>query len=140
MGQRRKGREYAVQMLYQIDQTGEAPVDVFEQFWVSQEAKPKVREFAEQLVAGVLNQRADIDRRIGGSTDRWKLDRMAVVDRNILRLAAYELVHQSDTPAAVVIDEAIEIGKRFGSDDSSKFINGILDRIRSIRDEQGSST
>ena len=130
MGQRRRARECALQMLFQIDLTGVAPEEVFGTFWRTQNVEPSVRSFSEQLVLGVYEEREATDRLIAGAADRWKLDRMPVVDRNVLRMAVYELLQQPETPAAVVIDEAIEVAKKFGSAESGGFINGILDAVR----------
>ena len=137
MGVRRRAREYAVQMLYQVDQVGGQPSDQFPAFWDNQPAaEPDVRSFAERLVEGVCAERVELDRLIAAGAEHWKLDRIAVVERNILRLAAYEISHGEDTPPAVAIDEAIEIGKRFGSAESAPFLNGVLDRIRRIVDRE----
>lgn len=130
MGQRRRAREYALQMLFQLDLAGGLPEEAFPMFWESQEADAEVRTFAERLVRGVVGARAELDEVIGGSTEHWRLDRMATVDRNVLRLAVWEMMSEPETPPAVVIDEAIEIGKRFGSERSGAFINGILDGVR----------
>ncbi|HKQ62969.1 MAG TPA: transcription antitermination factor NusB [Candidatus Polarisedimenticolaceae bacterium] len=129
MGQRRRARECALQMLFQIELGGQAPAEACEQFWHGQEASSELRAFAEQLVHGVCAARVELDRLIATSTEHWRIERMAVVDRNILRIAAFELLHGADTPAAVVIDEAIEVAKKFGSAESGAFINGILDAI-----------
>jgi len=130
VGERRRARESALQMLYQIDQTGASAEEVFRQFWLGQDATDEHREFAERLVSGVLAGQGETDRLIGGAAEHWRLDRMAVVDRNVLRLAVCEMLTHPETPPAVVIDEAIEVAKRFGSADSGAFINGILDSIR----------
>ncbi len=130
MGQRRRAREYALQMLFQLDLAGGLPEEAFPQFWASQEPDPEVRSFAERLVRGVAGAREALDEVIGGSTEHWRRDRMATVDRNVLRLAVWEMLSEPDTPPAVVIDEAIEIGKRFGSERSGAFVNGVLDGIR----------
>lgn len=130
MGQRRRARECALQMLYQIDQTGIAPEDLFPQFWVGQPAHDEVRNFAERLVLGVSEHRDEMDGLITGSADHWRIDRMAVVDRNVLRMALFEMVRERGTPAVVVIDEAIEVAKKYGSQESGGFINGILDAVR----------
>lgn len=130
MGHRRRARECALQMLYQIDQTAVSADDVFGQFWPGQEVDDAVRTFAESLVQGVTENREDMDKAIAASADNWRIGRMAVVDRNVLRLAVFEMLHDPDTPAAVVIDEAIEVCKKFGSEDSGTFINGILDSVR----------
>ena len=126
-------------MLFQIDLTGSSPQQVFRQFWADQDVEPAVRSFAESLVLGVHAQRQEMDRLISGTADHWRIARMAVVDRNVLRMAAYELFQDPDTPPAVVIDEAIEVAKKFGSAESGSFINGILDAIRR-RVEQGTLT
>ena len=128
-GNRRKGRELALQALYQIEITGDpssAAVDLFLRHF---EGNPKAKDFARRLVSGVVSQRAAIDRLIEESADNWKLARLAKVDLVILRMATYELLFCSDIPSTVSLDEAIEIGKRFGSADSATFINGVLDQI-----------
>jgi N utilization substance protein B len=117
-------------MLFQIDLTGVAPQQVFRQFWNDREAEATVRSFAEGLVLGVFEQRGALDRLISAAAEHWRIGRMAVVDRNVLRMAAYELLNALETPAPVVIDEAIEVAKKFGSEESGGFINGILDAIR----------
>jgi N utilization substance protein B len=118
-------------MLYQVDQTGVSAEELFAQFWQGQAAAgPELREFAERLVRGVVERQEEIDARISVAADRWRLERMAIVDRNVLRLAVYELLFESVTPAAVVIDEAVEVSKKFGGEDSSAFVNGMLDAVR----------
>lgn len=130
MGQRRRARELALQMLFQIDVTDVDSTVVFEQFWRSQEIEDDVRAFSESLVNGVVDQRETLDEKISAVSERWKIDRMAVVDRNVLRMALYELEHVADTPQAVVFDEAIEVARRFGSEESARFVNGVLDALR----------
>jgi len=117
-------------MLFQIDLTAASPEPVFDQFWSDHEPEPDERAFAERLVQGVVARRRELDRWIVGAADNWRVERMATVDRNILRLAIYELLDDERTPAPVVIDEAIAVAKRFGSGDSGGFINGVLDSIR----------
>jgi N utilization substance protein B len=107
-----------------------------DRFWTSLEADEAVRSFAERLVNGVLADREAIDRRIVEAAEHWRIERMAVVDRNVLRLAVCELLWR-EIPPAVVIDEAIEIAKRFGSEESGGFINGILDSVRARVDSEG---
>jgi len=130
LGQRRRAREYALQMLFQIDLSGGTPDEIFEDFWSPMEVTPEVREFAERLVRGTIDDVESLDTAIAAATEHWRIERMATVDRNVLRLATYELMREPDVPAAVVIDEAIEIAKKYGSEDSGKFINGVLDSIR----------
>ncbi len=127
MGVRRRGRELALQILYQHELAGTAADDIFPSFEELQQAPEAAREFAMALVKGVMSRRDEIDAHLGGQADHWRLERMAAVDRNILRLALFELLFERDTPPAVVIDEAVEIAKRFGSERSSQFVNGVLD-------------
>ena len=129
MGIRRKGRELAVQALYQMDVTGDASPAALESFLLHFVGSPKAREFARRLVLGVVQRREEIDRLIERSAEHWKLRRMAKVDLTILRVATYELVFCPDIPMDVSMDEAIEIGKRYGSVDSPAFINGVLDQV-----------
>jgi N utilization substance protein B len=102
---------------------------IVETFEDLQKSKPNTREFAVKIFRGTVDHIADIDVMIQAQADNWRLSRMAVVDRNIIRLSVYEFLHESDTPKLVVIDEAIEIAKKFGNDKSPQFINGILDGI-----------
>lgn len=127
MGTRRRARELALQLLYQSELTDASPEEMqagFEE-WLS--ASESVREFADNLLRGTLDRLAEIDEELGCQTTHWRLERLAAVDRNILRLAMFELIFESDTPHAVVIDEAIEIAKKFGTKDSGRFVNGVLD-------------
>jgi transcription antitermination factor NusB len=130
MTKRRKAREVALQFLYQLDLQGERDASPHApDFWVQHPLDADVREFADALVRGSTTRQRQIDDIIVRYTEHWDLDRMAVVDRNILRLAVYELGWRSDTPPKVVINEAIEIAKKFGTRESGRFINGILDRV-----------
>ena len=129
MGIRRRGRELALQALYQIDVTGDASAATLDLLWGHFEANVKARDFARRLVDGVLLHKTDIDLLIEKATDHWKLTRMPRVDLSILRLATYELLFCPDIPHNVSIDEAIEVSKRFGSEDSATFINGVLDHV-----------
>jgi len=117
-------------MLFQIDLTGASPKEVFRQFWMSRQTGEEIRLFSEKLVLGVFDNRSRMDSLISESTDNWRIERMAVVDRNVLRMALYEMITEGETPAVVIIDEAIEVAKKFGSEESGSFINGILDAIR----------
>jgi len=136
VGQRRRAREFALQLLFQIDLAGTPAAEALERFWTSLEVDEAVRSFTERLVNAVLAEREAIDRRIVAAAEHWRIERMAVVDRNVLRLAVCELLWH-EIPPAVVIDEAIEIAKRFGSEESGGFINGILDAIRARVDSEG---
>jgi transcription antitermination protein NusB len=127
---RTKARERALQALYQIDVAATDLDEALARFWRSFEpVEREVREMAEALVRGVAQRRREIDDAIEGVSTNWRLDRMAKVDRNVLRLAVYELQFRPDVPMKVVINEAIELGKKFGSESSGAFINGVLDRI-----------
>ena len=128
-GTRRKGRELALQALYQIELTADPSGAAVERFLNHFEGRPDAKEFARRLVSGVISQRPELDRLIEQSTEHWKMDRLAKVDHELLRLAAYEVAFCPDIPVAVSLDEAVEIAKRFGSEDSASFINGVLDRI-----------
>jgi transcription antitermination protein NusB len=129
MGIRRKGRELALQALYQIEITGDASAAAVDLFLSHFEGSAQAKEFARRLVSGVVSQRPDIDHLIDECTENWKLARMAKVDLLILRISAYELIFCPDIPLSVSLDEAIEMGKRFGSGDSGSFINGVLDQL-----------
>jgi len=129
MGARRKARELALQMLFQHDMAGNAPDQIVSTFEDFQKSKPNTREFAERIFRGTVDHLGEIDEMIQAQAENWRLSRMAVVDRNIIRMSVYEFMHESDTPKLVIIDEAVEIAKKFGTQKSSQFINGILDGI-----------
>jgi transcription antitermination protein NusB len=128
-GPRRKGRELALQALYQIEITGDASAGAVDFFLHHFEGGSATKEFARRLVSGVVGQREAIDQQIEKHTENWKLGRLAKVDLIILRMATYEITFCPDIPPPVSLDEAIEIGKRFGSAESAAFINGVLDQI-----------
>ncbi len=116
-------------MLYQHDLSGNTPDTIVSTFEDLQKSKPNTREFATRIFKGTVNNLQTIDEMIVQQADNWRLSRMAVVDRNIIRMSIYEFLHEHDTPKLVIIDEAIEIAKKFGTQKSSQFINGILDGI-----------
>ena len=130
MGSRRKAREYALQMLFQWDITHDSIEQIQATFWEGQDEPEDTRMFAETLASRSIANVERIDRLIERHAENWRLDRMAVVDRNILRLATYEFLYDAETPKTVVINEAIEIARRFSAQESPQFINGILDSIR----------
>jgi N utilization substance protein B len=127
MGTRRRARELALQLLYQFELTDAPPEEMQAGFEEWRNATEGVREFADNLLRGTLARLNEIDGELGRQTTHWRLERLAAVDRNILRLAMYELMFETDTPHAVVIDEAIEIAKKYGTKDSGRFVNGVLD-------------
>ena len=128
MGTRRKAREYALQMLFQWDINRES-VDSTS-FWENTDEPPAVVSFARRLVTQTIEHVEKIDEFIRRHAEHWRLDRMTVVDRNILRLATQEFLYDRETPKSVVINEAIEIARRFGAEESPQFINGVLDSIK----------
>jgi N utilization substance protein B len=129
MGTRRKGREAALQMLYQMDTTGIAASDAVWLYWTHLAGSREGEEFANGIVLGCAREAARIDETIRRVSQHWRLERMARVDRNILRLGTYELIAEPDVPRRVTINEAVELAKRFGNDTSAGFVNGVLDRI-----------
>ncbi|HET8722317.1 MAG TPA: transcription antitermination factor NusB [Nitrospira sp.] len=128
MGSRHQSRERALQILFQYDIHGKPGVWL-DEFWNQYHASEDVRAFAEQLVNGVLEHKKDLDVLIGKHATNWKVSRMQIVDRNILRLGAYELLHLDEVPAKVTVNEAIELAKAFGDEEAAKFVNGVLDKV-----------
>ncbi len=130
MKNRRLARENAVKILYQIEMSGYSPEDCINVYWESEkEEKDDVKSYSNHIVRGVISNLTDIDLKIQKLSKNWALDRMHKVDKAILRLAAYELLYSADVPYKVAINEAVELAKKFGTEDSKAFINGILDRF-----------
>jgi len=127
---RRKSREFALQVLYQLNITKQDVITAFTQFQEHFLSNGKADEFLKRLVLGVLEHCQELDRLIEQYSENWRLDRINIIDRNILRMALFELLYCEDIPPKVTINEAIDLGKRYGSEDSGSFINGILDRIQ----------
>jgi len=138
MGERRRGREYALQMLYQIDVGGGDPEEAASTFWEGRRAAAESRAFAEGLVKGTLEHLPEIDALLREGLENWRIPRIAAVDRSVLRMAVFEFLYERETPAVVVIDEAIELAKRFGGEESGIFVNGVLDGIRKRMDPASS--
>jgi len=130
MGSRRKSREFAMQMLYQWEICGYTPAQVEATFFANQRADTEEEGFARNLFEGAIANIDQLDGVVRAHSDNWRLERMAAVDRNILRVALFELLHHPSTPAAAVINEALEIARRFSTGDSVEFVNGVLDGIR----------
>ncbi len=130
MGSRRKSREVALQMLFQWEMGSHTAQHVIGTFLPYQRLEPEVEQFARALFEGTVEAKDSLDRCLSQHAQNWRLERMPAVDRNVLRLALYELTHCPETAPAVVINEAIEIVRRFSSSDSVEFVNGILDSIR----------
>jgi len=146
-GRRSVAREMAVQMLYQSDLGGSPLPQIFHAFdfseYLTRVGKPQADEaflFAQELVKGTLESREKIDEMIRGQADNWRLERMPAVDRNVLRLAIFEMLHETETPKLVIVDEAIELAKKFGSEQSGRFVNGLLDGLLKQHTFPGSLT
>ncbi|MDR4481046.1 MAG: transcription antitermination factor NusB [Nitrospira sp.] len=128
MASRHQAREQAVQILFQYDIHGQAG-SWLDDFWIQYPLAEDMRAFAERLVAGVRANRKELDTLIGSYATNWKVSRMPIIDRNILRLGCFELLHLPEVPAKVTLNEAIELAKSFGDEEASKFVNGILDKV-----------
>lgn len=136
MGRRTKARECAFQMLYQWDITREPIERVIESYWKVRTTTDLTRSMAERLASGAQGQVERIDQEISAVSKNWRFDRIAAVDRNIIRIGVFELVNDAETPSPVIIDEAVEMARRFGEADSTVFVNGVLDAImRRVRGE-----
>ena len=142
MGSRRKARECALQMLFAADVSQTEPDDLVRAYWAElgdAEIDESARDFATRLVRGALSHTTELDERIRQRAEHWRISRMAIVDRNILRLAVYEFLHEP-TPRTVAINEALEIARRFSTYEATQFINGILDAIKRDLDEHQPQT
>ena len=133
MGNRRLSRETAMQVLYLLDVTSLSVEEACAAVCGTTALSPKVIEFAKVIIDGTMAQKEYIDDLISRYAENWELSRMATVDRNVLRLSTYEILNHPETPISVVIDEALEIVKSYSTDDSSKFVNGILDKMKTER-------
>lgn len=133
MSTRRQARECALQMLYTFDNCAMDEKSILKCFDTILPVEIAYREFTVVIFRGVCEHQEKIDSLIEKYADNWEIDRMATIDRNIMRLAAYEILYMKDTPVSVIIDEAVEIAKRFSNKDSSKFVNGILDKLKDER-------
>lgn len=125
---RRRARERALQILFGLDFTGYDPSEALPLFWESCPTRRSARAYAEHLVKGVTERKEELDAEIAQRLDNWRIERLGVVERNILRLALFEMMFESDVPPRVATNEAIELAKMFGAEDSPRFINGVLDR------------
>jgi N utilization substance protein B len=142
MGSRRKARECALQMLFAADVSQTPPEELVRMYWVElgdTDIEESARDFATRLATGTLTHTTELDERIRLRAEHWRISRMAVVDRNILRLAVYEFLHEP-TPRTVAINEALEIARRFSTYEATQFINGILDAIKRDLDEHEPQT
>ncbi len=140
MKKRSRARELALQFLYQLDLRGEDLLPEAREFIRGEEKDVEASKFAQRLVEGTFEHRIEIDKMIQDVAQNWNISRMAVVDRNVLRLATFELLHCDDIPPKVAINEAIELGKRYSTSNSGAFINGILDKIMNRAKETGDTS
>jgi N utilization substance protein B len=129
MKRRRKARELALKLLYQHDLSGAFPEDILEGTELFRGVTGASADYAREIFLGAARRLPEIDRLIGDHSRRWKLSRIAAIDRNLLRLAVFELLSHTEIPAAVIIDEALEIARKYSDDEAPKFVNGILDAI-----------
>jgi N utilization substance protein B len=129
MSARRKGRELALQVLYQLEMSGEPTEHALRSFADSFEQSPKAREFGETLVRGVLARRAEIDASIGAASQHWRLERLSRIDANVIRIAVFEMTDPPGLPPEIAINEAIEVARKFGTTESAAFVNGVLDAV-----------
>ena len=137
MGTRRQARELAMQALFCMDMQNNASPQMLECFCENFRPSKKSQPFFLKLVSGVLETRDDIDALIERFSQNWKIKRMSCVDRNVMRIAVFEMLHCEDIPPKVSINEAVDIGKKFGTEESGAFINGIMDSIRDALDQEG---
>jgi transcription antitermination protein NusB len=127
---RRRGRERALQFLFGLDFTEYGWRESMDAFWTACASRPGVRQYAEGLIEGVMERVQELDAAIAGAADNWAPERIGRIERNILRVALYEMRYSDDVPPAVAINEAVEVAKRYGSDEAPRFVNGVLDRLR----------
>lgn len=140
MSRRSRAREIVLQVLYQDDLNPQQPVDVRQRFIHARlNHDVELVRFAEQLLRGVTNHLTAVDAELEATAKNWKLSRMAATDRNVLRLGAYEILF-SDTPDRVAINEAIELAKRYGTNNSAQFVNGVLDRLMNNKSDKAATT
>ena len=137
MRKRSQSREFALQILYQMDITGDPPEELLAVFWSVQEepSEEQVKNFTAQLVKGVADNLKSLDIKISAYATNWQLKRMAVVDRNILRLSCFEMLFREDIPPKVSINEAVELAKKYSGQEAGKFVNGVLDRVKAEKEK-----
>jgi N utilization substance protein B len=128
-GARRSGREAALQMLFQLEASGATADETIALFWRCFEAEPEGKSYADEVVRGVAESRAEIDAALAAASEHWRLERMTRLDRNLLRLGTWELMKRRDVPSAVILDEAVELAKAFGTAESGAFVNGVLAQV-----------
>lgn len=130
MGQRRKAREETLRILFRLEFENKQIEKTLNQYWKSKKASEEIKEYSTWLVNGVISDQAKIDNIIQQVSEHWRISRMALVDRNILRMAVFELLYEENIAPAIVINEAIEIAKKYSGEEAATFVNGILDAVR----------
>lgn len=130
MGRRRKAREETLRILYRLEFDNRPPEETLSHYWENKRANQATREYSTWLAEGIISHRQKIDSVIQQASEHWRLSRMAVIDRNILRMAVFELLYEENIEPAVVINEAIEIAKIYSGNEAATFVNGILDAVR----------
>ena len=135
MGQRRKAREETLRILFRLEFESTQVEKTLNQYWENKKASEEIKEYCNWLVNGIISNQPKIDNIIQQVSEHWRISRMAIVDRNILRMAVFELVYEENIAPAIVINEAIEIAKKYSGDEAATFVNGVLDAIRkSLKD------
>jgi transcription antitermination protein NusB len=129
MGARTTAREAALQVLYAVEASGATAEQAIGDYWRELPGDPEDREYADSAVLGVVRRLERVDELIRGASQNWRLERMTRVDRNVLRIGTWELLERLEVPRAVILDEAVELAKRYGTEESGAFVNGVLDRI-----------
>jgi N utilization substance protein B len=132
MGARHRGRESALQMLFLMEASGASASEASQLYWRNFEADPEGRAYADACIQGCEAAAERIDKLVKEASANWRIERMARVDRNVLRLGTWELIERTDVPRAVILDEAVELAKEFGTDESSAFVNGVLNRVADL--------
>lgn len=130
MGRRRKAREETLRILYRLEFDNQEPEEILRHYWESRKKDREIRDYSTWLTKGITSHQKEIDSLIQSASEHWRLPRMAVIDRNVLRMAVYELLFEKDIAPAIVINEAIEIARKYSGDESAVFVNGILDAVR----------
>lgn len=135
MGKRRKARESALQILFQLEFNNSQPVEVIRHYWKNRRVPKEIKEYSSWLINGVISHQKKIDSIIQSVSQHWRISRMAVVDLNILRIAVFEFFYEENLAPAIIINEAIEIAKKFSTDQAATFVNGVLDAVKKKREE-----
>jgi N utilization substance protein B len=130
MGQRRKAREHTLRILFQMEFGDPSPQEALGQYWKSRKTTPEIKKYSTWLAKGIASNQKTIDSLIQSVSKHWRISRMALVDRNILRMAVFELLYEDNIAPAIIINEAIEIARRFSGDEAATFVNGILDAAK----------